>query len=233
MSFRFKQFTVNDDACAMKVGTDGVLLGAWAELSSVSSTQVLDIGTGSGLIALMVAQRYPYARIDAIDIDSAAISQAADNFAASPWNNRLNAYCAPLQSFQNTDKRYDLIVSNPPYFIDSLKNPDKLRQTARHTDTLSYADLVAGAAQMLAKNGIFALILPADAEQIFLSISQKEGLFPARLTYVHSTPAKPPKRILLALQKGVTDCSITHFNIASNDAPRSSEYQTLTADFYL
>ena len=235
MSFRFKQFIVNDDRCAMKVGTDGVLLGAWTPLTTNDQrpTTILDIGTGSGLIALMLAQRCPPAHIDAIDIDPDAVSQAADNFAASPWSDRLHAQCTALQKYQISNIKYQIITSNPPYFVDSLKNPDKLRQTARHTDTLSYSDLLSGAARLLADNGTFAVILPADAETTFLALAEEHELFPAQLTYVHPTPAKQPKRILIALKKHVTDCSVTHFNISSLDSPRSPEYQALTADFYL
>lgn len=246
MSFRFKQFFVHDERCAMKVGTDAVLLGAWTPLPvnpcsvseavcalSAKRSRILDIGTGSGIIALMLAQRCPDAQLDAIDIDPDAIAQAAENFAASPWSNRLHAHCTSLQSFQFSVFSFHLIVSNPPYFVNALKNPDMLRQTARHTDTLSYSELLQGASQLLADDGTFALILPADAQDEFLTLAQSFGLFPARITYVHPTPAKPAKRMLLALQKNVTDCSVTHFTISSADSPRSAEYQALTADFYL
>jgi len=250
MSFRFKQFYVHDERCAMKVGTDAVLLGAWAPLPvnpcsvgeavcalSAKRSRILDIGTGSGIIALMLAQRCPDAQLDAIDIDPDAIAQAAENFAASPWSNRLHAHCTSLQNFNFEflifNYQYDTIVSNPPYFVNALKNPDKLRQTARHTDTLSYSELLQGASQLLADDGTFALILPADAQDEFLTLAQSFGLFPARITYVHPTPAKPAKRMLLALQKNVTDCSVTHFTISSADSPRSAEYQALTAEFYL
>ena len=266
-NFRFKQFTVWHDRCAMKVGTDAVLLGAWTPLPenlysvseavctlSAQRSNILDIGTGSGVIALMLAQRCPNALIDAIDIDPDAISQAAENFAASPWSNRLHAHCTSLQSFQTSTKKcpygfsrsfealprlelstinYQLIVSNPPYFVNALKNPDKQRQTARHTDSLSYAELLQGVSRLLADDGIFAVILPAEGEDTFLALAQETGLYPLQKTYVHPTPSKQPKRILMALQKSVTDCSVTHFTIASADSPRSEEYQRLTQDFYL
>ena len=152
MSFRFKQFFADDSRCAMKVGTDGVLLGAWAPVDNFKSQadcRVLDIGTGCGLVALMLAQRLPMARITAIDIDSEAALQAADNFSRSPWSDRLDAVCSSAQavsrslsSLGNIAGSFHLIVSNPPYFRNSLKNPDAARTLARHSDTLSMSDLL-------------------------------------------------------------------------------------------
>ena len=138
--FRFKQFTVYHDRCAMKVGTDGVLLGAWTNLSQ--SRRILDIGTGTGLIALMMAQRVPEVPITAIDIDAEAVNQANENFSASPWNNRLEAVLQDVCTYTEKNS-FDTIVSNPPYFINSLKCPDNQRTTARHTDTLdAYNDAI-------------------------------------------------------------------------------------------
>jgi len=224
----------------MKVGTDGVLLGAWAP---TEGGNMLDIGTGSGLIALMLAQRCPEAHIDAIDIDADAITQAQFNFAASPWSNRLHAHHISLQNFVKKRhslfiNHYSLIVSNPPYFIDSLKNPDQQRQTARHTDTLSYSELIQGAAQLLAPDGTFAVILPAEAFDLFTAEAAKVNLFPSHITHVYSKPGKPLKRILLAFQ---FPSPVTHnpspitdsIYIESSTSPRSEEYARLTADFYL
>ena len=212
----------------MKVGTDGVLLGAWCP---IEGRRVLDVGTGSGLIALMLAQRSEETEIDAIDIDAEAIGQAAENFAISPWAARLHARCV---AFQEVKERYDLIVSNPPYFVDSLKNPDQQRQAARHTDTLSYEELVNHAAELLTENGTLALILPAEAEATILAQARAAGLFPTRLTHVYSKPGKPMKRILVAFQKGVEEnCETTDFYIESEHSPRSEQYAELTYDFYL
>ena len=249
-SFRFKQFEVWHDKCAMKVGTDGVLLGAWCPMKEVrglqsvvrsqkSEVRILDVGTGSGLIALMLAQRCSEAQIDAIDIDSDAVAQAQDNFARSPWAERLHAHHCALQEISNhksevSCKRYDLIVSNPPYFVDSLKNPDQHRQTARHTDTLSYADLLSCAAELLADDGTLALILPAESENTVLNLAQTAGLSPIRLTRVYSKPGKPLKRVLVAFKKGTgLNCETTDFFIESETSPRSEEYKELTKNFYL
>ncbi|MBQ6583784.1 MAG: methyltransferase, partial [Alistipes sp.] len=155
-SFRFKQFKVEQDGVAMKVGTDGVLLGAWADCSSASS--ILDIGTGTGVIALMLAQRSSARHIVGVDIDTAAVECAAANFAASPWAERLTAVESSVQEFGG--ERFDLIVSNPPYFVDSLHSPDGQRTVARHTTELTFETLDCSVCRLLADGGRFALILP-------------------------------------------------------------------------
>ena len=232
--FRFKHFTVWHDRCAMKVGTDGVLLGAWSPVTS-GSANILDIGTGSGLIALMLAQRCPKADIDAIDIDCAAIEQARENFSASPWSGRLLARCISLQSFaKETDKRYELIVSNPPYFVDSLKNPDVRRQAARHTDTLDYSDLVYCASKLLSTSGTLALILPAEAREKMMYYAGESGLNVRQMTNVYSKPGKPVKRVLMSLSKGdAAKYTESDLYIESEDSPRSEAYSSLTEEFYL
>ena len=245
-NFRFKQFTVWHDRCAMKVGTDGVLLGAWAPANPFTPnplTRILDIGTGSGLIALMLAQRFPEASIDAIDIDEAAVEQARENFAVSPWTDRLHAFHARLQDWQNhplqiTNYKYDLIVSNPPYFQNSLKNPDKGRQTARHTDTLSYAELLRHSARLLTEKGLLALVLPAEAEQEVRGLAAAELLSLTRITRVYSKESKPARRVLLEFEKSTsrdTDISMTEDSLVLENeiGGRSAAYQELTKDFYL
>jgi len=235
--FRFKQFTVWHDHCAMKVGTDGVLLGAWSPLPSRASARVLDIGTGSGLIALMLVQRMEHSEcsITAIDIAPDAVAQSKINFEQSPWKDRLSSLQCALQDM-HTDELFDLIVSNPPYFQSSLKNPDYARALARHTDSLSYQDLILHAARLLAPHGILSLILPAEAEQEILVLAKKYGLIPTHITYVHSKPGKGITRILLALTPhDGTNIHVkqTDFYIESESSSRSEEYQELTQDFYL
>ena len=234
-NFRFKRFTIWHDRCAMKVGTDGVLLGAWAEISD-ASVRVLDIGTGSGLVALMLAQRFPKASIDAIDIDETAVEQARENFAVSPWSDKLHVYLSSLQYWLGHS--YHLIVSNPPYFQNSLKNPDKGRQTARHTDTLSYEELLHHSAQSLTPDGRLALILPAEAEQEVRRLAAAELLSLARVTRVYSKECKPARRVLLLFEKSEyrnPDIPIREDSLVLEDGQggRSAAYQELTKDFYL
>ena len=239
-NFRFKQFTVWHDRCAMKVGTDGVLLGAWCPLPSQkpNRVRVLDIGVGSGLIALMLAQRL-HQREDlfsvlGIDIDCDAVEQSHINFRQSPWADSLTSQACRLQDMQ-AEQAFDLIVSNPPYFQDSLKNPNAQRATARHTDTLSFAELIAHSARLLQEDGILALVLPIEAEQEILTLTAGHGLHPTHITYVHSKPGKPAKRILIALSP-IPDsrCPMTEtMYIESENTPRSDEYKELTKDFYL
>ena len=267
--FQFKQFFVAHDRCAMKVGTDGVLLGAWAEPNHVPlghlPCTILDVGTGSGLIALMLAQRLQTSplpspkerekgfRIDAIDIDEAAVEQAAENFAASPWSDRLHAFHARLQDWQIVHRTssprtlpYSLIVSNPPYFRNSLKNPDKARELARHTDTLSYTELLHHSARLLREEGRLCLILPAEAEEEVCALAAQEGFVLTRVTRVYSKVSKPARRVLLAFEKS----QLSKFDLSNNRAPlglrtinslvleddqggRSAAYREITKDFYL
>ena len=247
MSFRFKQFYIEDSKCAMKVGTDGVLLGAWAPTNPLTTnplTRILDVGTGSGLIALMLAQRFPLAQIDAIDMDEAAVEQASNNFCSSPWTERLHAYHSPLQEWRMVNgkcpngKWYDLIVSNPPYFQNSLKNPDKGRQTARHTDTLSYAELIKHSARLLEEDGVLALILPAESEKEVRGLAAAERLSLTRVTRVYSKENKKPKRVLLAFGKGVSGLEVSGLEedvlvLEDEKGGRSAAYSKLCQEFYL
>ena len=228
--FTFKQFHVQHDRCAMKVGTDGVLLGCWTDVPAEGS--VLDIGTGSGLIALMVAQR-TQAQIDAIDIASDAYEQACINFAQSPWNERIKPHIASIQEWK-TQEQYDLIISNPPYFNNSLKNPDKGRELARHTDSLSYADLFAHSARLLKDEGRLSIILPAEAESEACNLARTYGLSLTRVTRVYSKESKPARRVLLSWTKKA-DCVVQEDILVLENAEggRSAQYQELAKDFYL
>ena len=221
MSFRFKQFTIQDDRCAMKVGTDGVLLGAWCP----KGTRILDVGTGSGLIARMLMQRYPEAEVEGIDIDEAAVEQAREN--------GVKAYCSSLQNWQGS---YDLIVSNPPYFQNSLKNPDKGREMARHTDTLSYAELIQHSARLLQEGGRLALILPAEAENEMREIAARYSLYCTRATRVYSKETKPVRRVLLSFVMTTVrndDMATDTLVLEDEKGGRSLPYQELCRDFYL
>ena len=251
--FKFKQFTVWHDRCAMKVGTDGVLLGAWCPVGEFRGSgvqefrglggfiKVLDVGTGSGLIALMLAQRLPEAQISAIDIDSGAVEQARYNFSVSPWADRLDCQQTALQEVEG-EAIYDLIISNPPYFQDSLKNPDSQRAMARHTDTLSYEELLRDSVRLLKKEGIIALVLPIEAEQQIIALGQRYGLYPTHITRVYPKPGKEAKRLLIALSlsKHTSDSTVlkstpyySSLTLESETAPRSEAYKELTKEFYL
>ena len=216
----------------MKVGTDGVLLGAWCPVDSRAS--VLDVGTGSGLIALMLAQRIQGAQITAIDIDAGAVEQAKYNFGVSPWADRLECHQTALQEVEG-EGIYDLIVSNPPYFQDSLKNPDSQRAMARHTDTLSYEELLKHGARLLTKEGIIALVLPIEAEQQIIALAQIYGLYPTHITHVYPKPGKAAKRLLIAFSPLASRLSpiANSLTLESETAPRSEAYIELTKEFYL
>ena len=181
--FRFKQFAVRQDRCPMKVGTDGVLLGAWAEVRP-GDRRMLDVGTGTGLIALMLAQRSA-ARITAVDVDAECATQAAENFAASPWADRLDAVAVAVQRYDPVE-RFDLIVSNPPYYVDSLLSPDEGRNTARHAAGLPFGELAAAVVRLLAPGGRFALVLPPVEMQRFRSAALGR-LYPC-LLYTSPSP---------------------------------------------
>lgn len=256
--FQFKQFFVAHDRCAMKVGTDGVLLGAWAARTLTcnsalctlhSALSILDVGTGTGLVALMIAQKVATLssdtqtdwHIDAIDIDPDAVSQAADNFAQSPWDCHLHASHSSLQDWQPTPPTtYNLIVSNPPYFVDSLKNPDAQRQTARHTDTLRYEELITHSIRLLAEDGRIQLILPIEAEEHILRIAGEHGLAAEHILYIRTTPRKSPKRLIMTLKRvnsQIVNCQIVKLDsltlTGENNEPRSAAYAELCRDYYL
>ena len=195
--FQFKQFTIHQDRTAMKVGTDGVLLGAWATLPP-TATRILDIGTGTGLIALMIAQRRQNnnLQIYAIDIDKDSIEQAAENISNSPFAQYISTQHTSLQEFSPNEK-FDVIVCNPPYFVASLKCPDAARTQARHTDSLSFDDLLQHSARLLNDGGSLSVILPIIEGNQLIELAPKYGFTLTHLTEVHPTPTAPPKRLLL------------------------------------
>ena len=228
--FSFKRFTVHHDRCAMKVGTDGVLLGAWTRLED--SRRVLDIGTGTGLIALMLAQRNSDCSITAIDIDSGAIGQARENIQASPWKDRIVALLQDVRSFRS-DQLFDTIVTNPPYFVNSLKCPDGQRNTARHTDTLDVVSLLGQVAVLLASNGRFSMIVPSEQSDVLLRTAERVGLYPSRRTDVITRPGIPPKRVLLEFVRKRVPLLADELVIELERHRYSEEYMALTREFYL
>lgn len=228
--FTFKKFTVYHDRCAMKVGTDGVLLGAWTDVSS--SQRILDVGTGTGLISLMLAQRCAKAQITAIDIDEEAVSQARGNMDASPWGNRMEAVWQDLNTY-HPDGLFDTIVSNPPFFIDSLKCPDGQRNKARHTDTLSAHLLLQKCTELLTAEGRFSLILPAEQTEGVVVLAEEVGLHLSRFTSVITRPGLPPKRSLMEFRRQVSVCEKNSLIVELERHVYSDAYKALTHDFYL
>ena len=231
--FTFKQFHIDHSKCAMKVGTDGTLIGAWASIPYGECT-VLDIGTGTGLIAIMAAQRAQQAQVIGIDIDSDCIEQALENVAATEWSDRISIIHKLLQEFTSS-KGLDVIISNPPYFVDSLTSPDEKRTTARHTTTLSFSDLCDGVTRLLAPDGTFALILPPTEAERFLSVARGR-LFLKRRCDVWSTPDSGIKRVMMELQlQPPAELPVGEKLIIEDSGPMgySAEYRQLTRDFYL
>lgn len=218
--FRFKKFTVSQTLCAMKVGTDGTLLGAWAE----GGRRILDVGTGTGLIALMMAQRFPESAVTAIDIDEGAVSQALKNVAASPFAARISVEKYEMQAHRG---QYDAIVCNPPFFEDALLCPDDQRRVARHAVTLSFAELMASAWQLLSDDGVLSVVIPFDYRERMESEAILKGFFKCREWAVRTTPTKPPRRYLLAFRKHNAGLERQELVIGSD------AYIELTKDFYL
>ena len=226
--FSFRQFTVRQERCAMKVGTDGTLLGAWATVPAlVPHPAVLDVGTGTGLIALMMAQRFPQADIKAIDIDGEAVAQATENIEASPFAGRISVSKIAVQDL--TESRFDAIICNPPFFTEALTCPNERRTAARHTLFLTYGELMAAAGRMLSDVGEASVVIPTDFMSDMNSAAAIAGLLPRRVCYVKTTARKPAKRVLLAYSRLHPHEEIDTRTIVIGD----EEYNRLTGDFYL
>lgn len=228
--FRFKHFVVRQDRTAMKVGTDGVLLGAWASL--VQAGSILDIGTGTGLLALMAAQRNPSARIDAVEINEEAAAQARENVAASPWSDRITVFHQSVRQF-SPGKKYRHVICNPPFFIRSTPAPDKGRNTARHCRDMSHSDLIRSAVTLLEAEGRLSLILPPEEAASFRNEALANGLHPARLTGVRPNPEKPFKRILMEFSTSPANFLPDELTIEIARHCYTPEYTALTREFYL
>jgi len=232
-AFQFKQFTVHQDQCAMKIGTDGVLLGAWTSLSHQPNS-ILDIGAGTGVIALQLAQRSLATTIDAIEIDEEAHVQCVDNFEASSWADRLFCYHASIQEFTSEiDENYDLIVSNPPFYSEDYKTKDSARDIARFNDALSFEHLIVCAAHLLSEAGIFAVILPKKEEEAFISLAEQHGLFPKRICRVRGNITSEEKRTMLELGFEKTETKMESLTIENARHDYTKEYTQLVQDFYL
>lgn len=233
--FQFKQFIIHHDHCAMKVGTDGVLLGAWAPLGQPK--HILDIGTGSGLIALMMAQRYPQALVLGIDIDASSVIQARENVATSPFAERVSIEHTALQELSAAPATFDAAICNPPFFEESLLPPDASRAAARHTTSLPFEELVSASARLLSEGGRFCIVLPTTAFDAFRLLCFHEGLFLTARCDVQTSLRKAPKRTLACFTKGknteAPSTPTTEHLILTENGQRSPAYAELTRDFYL
>ena len=230
--FKFKQFTINQDRCAMKVGTDGVLLGAYADVENAQN--ILDIGTGTGLIALMLAQRSS-AKITAIEIEEQASIQAKENVENSKFKTQVEVINTSLQEYvKSTNVKFDLIVSNPPYFQNSFKAETDQRTTARHTTELTYRELINSSGKLLAEKGKICIIIPKDEEQNLIEIANSYSLFVTDILNIKPTPTKSPKRIILTFSR--IEKQLTQSELIIEDKGRhnySDKYIELTKEFYL
>jgi tRNA1Val (adenine37-N6)-methyltransferase len=238
-SFVFKEFEVKQTNCAMKVGTDAVLLGAWCNLPQNGNT--LDIGTGTGIIAMMAAQR-SCSFIDAIEIDGEAYLQALENCKKSKWSERITVHHISFQKFvPSVSKKYNAILSNPPYFSNSVQAASEPRTMARHTCNLNFEELVNGISSLLEPGGTFATILPLKEADDFVDIAKRYGIYANRITHVKTTCSKPAKRILLQFGFHKTFTKIDTLIIENDMEPGgptkqrsySNDYKNLTRGFYL
>lgn len=228
--FKFKQFQVEHDRSSMKVGTDGVLLGSWCDVSHASS--VLDVGTGCGLIAMMIAQRNATATIDAIDIDADSVQEATGNFATCPWSERLHAVHADFTTYE-CPKNYDLIVSNPPFFTNGILSPQESRKNARHTLSLTYDQLLAKARSLLTDDGIISIVSPADVVQVILDACKANSLYVNEMVDVIPLENAQCKRVLWEIGKMPVEIKHTSLTIEKFPGEYTEEYIALCKDFYL
>lgn len=232
--FQFKQFTVQQDRCAMKVGTDGIMLGAWAEVDTAGT--ILDIGAGTGIIALMLAQRTSEAKIHGIDIDGVACAQASSNFEAAPWKDRLSIIQESIQDYARTTRTtYDLIASNPPFFSGGTFGMKEERAIARQTVRMPHGDLLIAVRQLLAENGRFCMVLPYLEGLRFQERAQEYHLFCTKVTEVHPRATMPVNRLLMQFEQeekpAVTNQLIIRDN--ENEGSYTEAYRELLQDFLL
>jgi tRNA1Val (adenine37-N6)-methyltransferase len=231
--FHFKKFSIDDSSAEMKIGTDAVILGAWAICENES--RILDIGTGTGILALMMAQRNLNTAIDAVELENKAAELAENNVTLSPWSEQIQVFNSSLQEFSlHTHYRYSLVICNPPFFAYSLKSPVETRNLARHNDSLPVTELLQITSKVLLENGNAAFILPADAYNFWQEEAAKLLLYPVRKTFVRSSPAHKPHRILVLFAKEkIPDIIETNLIIYVSQNKYSQDYKELTKEFYL
>ncbi|WP_299046979.1 methyltransferase [uncultured Polaribacter sp.] len=234
--FQFKEFKVYQDKTAMKIGTDGVLLGAWCSLENYPNS-ILDIGSGTGVISLMIAQRCDAMTIDAVEIDEKAYEQTVENFENSEWGDRLYCYHSSFQEFADEiaaeEEFYDVIVSNPPFYRDEFETDNVSRNRARFTSSLSFETLLSGVAKILSKNGVFSLIIPFKEEQEFIQTAKKYELYINHICRVQGNPSSAVKRSLLCFSFQEQECKEECLIIETERHQYTQQYKDLTKDFYL
>jgi tRNA1Val (adenine37-N6)-methyltransferase len=228
--FKFKQFDVNQTGCAMKVNTDGVLLAALAECANCE--YILDIGTGTGVIALMLAQRFEKAKISAVEIDEAAAATAEKNFATSVFSDRLTLKNIAIEQY-NTNEQFDLIISNPPYFVNDLRNAEEKKGIARHANDHFFAHLLAKVDELLTPNGCFWFILPVKQAAVLVGDAKQYGLFVSRQILLHSDKSKPAFRWMVRLNRFKNEADISNFYIYEAEKVYTTAYKELLKDFFL
>lgn len=233
LPFKFKQFTIDQDRCAMKIGTDAVLLGAWTSVNQ-EPFSVLDIGAGSGVVALILAQRSNAELIDAIEIADDAYEQCTENFENSSWNDRLFCYHTSLKEFtEEIDDKYDLIVSNPPFYSDNYKSDNKQRDLARFEDALPFSHLLESVSNLLSKNGVFSVVLPFKEEERFIALATESRLFPNSILRVKGNPSSEIKRSLMQFSFTECEVEIDELIIETERHQYTQDYINLTKEFYL
>jgi tRNA1Val (adenine37-N6)-methyltransferase len=232
--FQFKQFAVQQDRCAMKIGTDAVILGAWCPINN-HPFSILDIGAGTGILSLMLAQRSNAAQIDAVEIDDEAYEQCVENFESSPWRDRLFCFHAGLDEFlDEPEDEYDLIISNPPFYSENHKTDSAQRDLARFQEAMPFEDLIEAARLLLSENGIFAVIIPFKEEEKFIELCAEVELYPINVTRVKGTPTTEVKRSLLAFKRyELSVLTADELIIETARHQYTEDYIALTKDFYL
>jgi len=234
--FKFKEFTIHQNKTAMKVGTDGVLLGSWCSVDDYLDT-ILDVGSGTGVISLMLAQRSDAMTIDAVEIDEDAYEQTVENFEQSDWGDRLYCYNATFQEFADQiateEETYNLIISNPPFYTDEFETNDIARNKARFTSSLSFEELVSGVVKILSSDGKFAVIIPFKEEENFINLAKTKRLLLNRVCHVQGNTTSEIKRSMMEFSFQLSEIKKEHLIIEIERHQYTKEYLSLTKDFYL
>ncbi|RNI29562.1 methyltransferase domain-containing protein [Rufibacter immobilis] len=230
--FRFKQFLIKQDQCAMKVCTDSCVLGAYAHVAS--ARRILDIGAGTGLLSLMVAQRAEEAQIEAVEIDPAAAAQAQENIAQSPWADRVKLFPVSLQEFAATQPTpYDVIISNPPFFQASLKSTDTIKNQAKHTETLAFSEIISFAHQFLAPEGKLHILLPPHEAKVFEAEAQAHGFHSQHILWLEATPGGKLLRAIHTYAQQATPLTQKTLPVREKDNSYTLSFRNLLQDYYL